>query len=227
MHLSSSLHAVMKSGTATWEELVQHKMNIATLDHSRTGFYRAFIVLAVPSVPTMPSMCALHHPAFCQRCASFCALRTHRDVEAPPGTRRRQPGCKDVIVILLIRQNHAKTRQGSGCDVCPPSRGRHTIIPPCPGNEHGDQPAPGLHQQMPLAPVDFFPTVIPARGAPNLRGLDRLASDARGAGSGLASRFHAVPFAQGMDEPCPGPVLTPLGKKDFIGNRLYSAHADL
>ena len=36
MHRSSSLRAVMKSRLTTWNELVQHKMNIANLDHSST-----------------------------------------------------------------------------------------------------------------------------------------------------------------------------------------------
>lgn len=36
MQQSSSLRAVMKSRVTTWNELVQHKMNIANLDHGRT-----------------------------------------------------------------------------------------------------------------------------------------------------------------------------------------------
>ena len=39
----------MKSRVTTWNELVQHKMNIANLDHGRTCFYCAFIILTVPS----------------------------------------------------------------------------------------------------------------------------------------------------------------------------------
>jgi hypothetical protein len=53
----------------------------------------------------MPSIRALHYPTFCQWCASFCALWTPLDVETPPSTMLRQPGCPDVMVILLIRKN--------------------------------------------------------------------------------------------------------------------------
>ena len=65
----------------------------------------------------MPSTGALNAPAFCQRCASLCALWTPLDVEAPPITMRRQPGFKDVIVILLIGTKHDETWQVSGRDV--------------------------------------------------------------------------------------------------------------
>jgi len=50
----------------------------------------------------------------------------------------RQPGFKDVIVILLIRNNHDETWQVSGRDVCEESRRRHTIIQACTGHAHGD-----------------------------------------------------------------------------------------
>jgi hypothetical protein len=65
MPLLSSLRAIMKSWTITGNELVQHKMDITNLEHGSTCFYSAFIVLAVPSVPTMPSIRTLNHPAFC------------------------------------------------------------------------------------------------------------------------------------------------------------------
>lgn len=160
----------------------------------------------------MPGVCALNHPAFGQRGESVCALWTHLVVEAPPGTMLRQPGFKEVIVLLLIRNKRHETRKVRGRDVCQQSRCCHTIIQPGTGHEHGGQQAQCIHQQMPLAPVACFPAVIPAFGAPDLGGLDRWALDARGAGGGRASRFYAVPVAPCLDQPGPGPVITPLGK---------------
>ena len=86
----------------------------------------------------MPGMGALDHPAFGQRCKAFCALWTHLDVEVPSRTMRRSPGCKNVLVIRLIRNNHPETRKVSGRDVGQQARSGHPIIASCAGKEHGE-----------------------------------------------------------------------------------------
>ena len=61
---SRSLLAVMKRRASAGGEPVQHKMYMTDLDHGRTRFYTALIVLAVPTVPAMPGVRPLNHPAF-------------------------------------------------------------------------------------------------------------------------------------------------------------------
>src|SRR5262245_64145624 len=81
-----------------------------------------------------------------------------------------------------------------------------------PRDEHGEQQSPCIAPQRPLAPLDFSATVIPPLGAPHLGGLDRLPVDARGPGGGLAPRYYARAFAQGLDHLGPGPVVAPWRK---------------
>jgi N-terminal domain of reverse transcriptase len=60
----SSLLAVMKRRTTTGRKSVQHQMYMTDLDHCRTRFCTAFIILAVPAIPAMPGVGAFNHPAF-------------------------------------------------------------------------------------------------------------------------------------------------------------------
>src|SRR5256712_13930230 len=68
---SSSILAVMKLGATAGSESIEHKMYMTDLDHSSTGCYTALIVLAVPTVPAMPGVRPLNHPAFFQRREAF------------------------------------------------------------------------------------------------------------------------------------------------------------
>jgi hypothetical protein len=52
------------------------------------------------------------------------------------------------------------------------NRGCYPVIQTSAGNEDGDQQPQRIHQQMPLAPVDFLAAILPALGAPDLGGLD-------------------------------------------------------
>src|SRR5713226_6638036 len=134
---SSSILAVMKLGATAGSESVEHKMYITDLDHSSTGFYTALIVLAVPTVPAMPGVRPLNHPAFFQRREAFRARRTHRHFDVPAGTMLGHPGVQGMIVILLIRKNRDETRKVLWRDVAEQDRGRHPIIETGTGNEDG------------------------------------------------------------------------------------------
>ena len=70
---SSSILTVMKRRAIAGIEPIEHKVYMTDLDHSRTGFYTALIVLAVPAVPAIPGVRPLHHPAFLQRWEAFRA----------------------------------------------------------------------------------------------------------------------------------------------------------
>src|SRR6266436_8605329 len=150
-------------------------MYITDFDHSSTRFYTALIVLAVPAIPAMPGVRPLNHPAFLQRREAFRARRTHLHFDAPAGTMLGHPGIEGVIVILLIRKDGGKTRKVLWCDETEQERGCHPIIKTGTGNEDGDQQPQRIHQQMPLAPVEFLAAIKPALRAPDLGGLDRLA----------------------------------------------------
>src|SRR2546428_1482382 len=130
-------------------------MYMTNLDHGSTGLYASFIVLPVTSVPTVPGVCALNHPAFLQRCEAFRALWTRLHLDAPPGTMLGHPGIQSVVVILLIRKDRDETRNVVRRDIAEQERGRHPIIETSTGEQDGQQQAQRIDQQMPLAPVDF------------------------------------------------------------------------
>ena len=102
----------MKRRATAGRKSVQHKMYMTALDHRRTGFYTALIVLAVPAIPAMPGVRALNHPAFLQRREAFRARRTRLHFEAPVSTMRNHPGVQGMVVILLIRKDRHETWNG-------------------------------------------------------------------------------------------------------------------
>src|SRR5262249_32330884 len=64
--LSSSILAVMKGRTIAWGKPMKHKINITDLDHRRTRFHTALIVLTVAPIPPIPGVRTLNDPAFLQ-----------------------------------------------------------------------------------------------------------------------------------------------------------------
>src|SRR6266508_4813148 len=125
----------MKRRATAGRESVQHTMSMTDLDHSRPGFSPALIVLAVPAIPARPGVRPLHHPAFLQRRAAFCARRTRLHCKTPARPMRGSPGVEGVVVSLLIRNDRAETRQVVGCDMAEPLQGRHTSIEPGTGKK--------------------------------------------------------------------------------------------
>ncbi len=210
--ISSSILAVMKYMATAWSKSVQHKMNITDLDYSRTGFYASLIVLAVPSVSTMPGVRTLNHPTFLQGREAFRTLWARLHFEAPPRTMPGHPRVEVVMMILHVGKNGLQARKIVRRDVAEQVRGRHAIIEACTGHEDGHQHPQRLDQEMPLTPFDVLAAILPTLGAPDLGGLDRLAIDARGTGGGLAPRCHTNSFAQGLDHLGPCPIVAPLGK---------------
>src|SRR5215471_4750395 len=146
----------MKYRAITRGEPIQHKMSITHLDHSRTGFYTPLIVLTVPAIPAMPGVRPLNDPAFRQRRKAFRALGTHRDLDAPPRTMLGHPGVQSVVVILLIHKDRDEPRNMVGVDLTEQERCCHTIVKTGTDNEHGQQQAQRIDQQMPLAPLDLL-----------------------------------------------------------------------
>ena len=124
----------MKRGVTAGSESVQHKMNMTHLDHGRTGFCAALIVLAVPAIPAMPGVRPLNHPTFLQRREAFRALWPRLHLYAPRGPMRGHPGIQGMVVILLIRKDRAEPWKVVGCDVAEQDRGCHTIIETSAGN---------------------------------------------------------------------------------------------
>jgi hypothetical protein len=111
---SRSLRAVMKRRAIRGRESVQHQMDVTDFDHSRTGFWRALIVLAVPAIPPMPGVCAFNHPVWLQRYEATRARRTHLHFDAPARTMLGHPGVQRMVVILLIRKDRDETWIGPG-----------------------------------------------------------------------------------------------------------------
>src|SRR3989442_8451083 len=187
-------------------------MNVTHLDHGCTGFYTALIVLTIPSVPTMPGVRPLDHPAFLQRREAFRALRTCLHLDAPPSTMLGHRGLKGVMVMLLIRKDRLQTRHILWCEVAEQERCGYPIIETSAGHQDGQQQPQRIDQQMPLAAFDFLAPIIPALRASHRGGLDRLTLDAGSTGGRLAPCGHTNPLAQGPDQRRPCPIVTPLGK---------------
>jgi len=150
----------------------------------------SLIVLPVTSVPTIPGVRALNHPAFRQRCEAFCALWARLEFEAPLRTMLGHPRVEVVIVIFHIRKDRAQTRKIVRGDVPEQLRSRCAIIEAGTGNQDGNQQSQRIDQEMPLAPFDFLAPIIPSLGATHLGGLHRLALDADSARCGLAPCFY-------------------------------------
>src|SRR5438128_4861015 len=138
VHILSSIRAVVKRGATTRGKPVQHKIDITHLYHGSTGLYSSCIVLAVSTIPTMPGVCALNHPAFLQGREAFRALRTHFDFDAPPLTMLGHPGVEGVMVILLIRKDRTETRKVTWRELSQQLRGRHAAIQPGTGDQNGE-----------------------------------------------------------------------------------------
>jgi len=207
----------MKGRPIAESESIKHQMHMTDLEHRRMRFDTALLVLTVTPIPPIPRVCALTHPALRQRCEAWYGFWTCLHLDAPPGPMRGHPGVQRLVVILLIRKDRHETRQVLGRDVAEQERGRHAIVEPGTGEEHGEQPSQRIDQQMPLAPLAFFATVLPPLGAPRLSGLDRLTVDADGTGGECAPRGHAGPLAQGRDHLGSGPVVAPLDKRVIDG----------
>ena len=124
--ISSSILAVMKLRTTTRIKLIKHKINVTDLDHSSTGFYTSLIVLPLATGPTMPSVRALHHPAFRQWREALRPLWTGLHFEVPPPdalpSRRRGHDGDTSHRQIVRRETRAPghDRAGSG----PPPRHR-------------------------------------------------------------------------------------------------------
>src|SRR3954463_8494987 len=109
------------------------------LDHSRTGFYTALIVLTLPSVPPMPGIRPLDDPAFLQRREALRALRTCLHLDGPSSPMRGHPGLQGVMVILLIRKDRLQTRQILGGDMAEQERCCHPLIETSTGKKDDKQ----------------------------------------------------------------------------------------
>src|SRR5215831_9860302 len=228
--LSSRFLAVMKGRTIAWSEPIQHKVNMTDLEHSRTRFDTALIVLNVASIPPVPRVGALNDPALLQRREAFHPCGTRLYLDAPPGPVLGHPGLQSLVVILLSRTDRYKVWKVLGRDEAEKERSRHAIVEPRTGHEDRQYQAQRIDQQMPLTPFDVLGPLIPTLRAPSLGGLHRLIVDARGTGGGLASHGHARAFAQGLDHCGPSPVGTPLrtGVIDrALGQHIMRQHVPL
>ena len=159
----------MKLRTATRIKLLQHKMNVTDLAHGHTGLDASLIVLTISTGPTIPRVRALHYPALLQWCEAFRALWTGLHCEVPPGSMCSQPRFAGVLVLLRICKHRDETRNIVRLDVAEEDGSRDPVIQTGAGNEHGDQPSPRIHPQMPLAPLDVLAPIIPALGGPRSR----------------------------------------------------------
>ena len=189
----------MESRAVAWSQSVEHEMNMANLNHRRTGCGLSFIVLTVSSVATSPGICPFHHPAFLQRGKAFGPCRTHLHFNTPVRLIGRQPGVKGMIVILAIAKDEHQAWKVDWREFCEQDGSGNAVVDARTRDPDGHQQPQRVDQQMTLAPLDLLAAVIPALGTAYLGGLERLTVDAHGAGRGLTSRVHADLCAQGLN----------------------------
>ena len=82
----------MKRRAIAGTEPVEHKVYITDLNHSSTGLYTAFIVLAVPAVSAVPGIRPLNHPGLRQWREAFRARWTRLDFNTPAAPMLGHPG---------------------------------------------------------------------------------------------------------------------------------------
>src|SRR5262249_12942595 len=156
----------MKGRTIAWGKPMKHKINITDLDHRRTRFHTALIVLTVAPIPPIPGVRTLNDPAFLQWREAFHALWTRLHLDAPTGPMLGHPGVQGMVMILLVRKDRHKTWQVMGGDVAEQERGRHPIIKTRTGNEDSQHQTQRTDHQMPLTPFDFLAPSYPRAGPP-------------------------------------------------------------
>ena len=155
----------MKGRTIAWGKPMKHKINITDLDHRRTRFHTALIVLTVAPIPPIPGVRTLNDPAFLQWREAFHALWTRLHLDAPTGPMLGHPGVQGMVMILLVRKDRHKTWQVMGGDVAEQERGRHPIIETRTRNEDRQHQAQRIDQQMPLARIGKLNAILsPLRG---------------------------------------------------------------
>src|SRR5262245_30507516 len=188
------------------------------------------IVLTVSSKSTMPGVCPFNYPALLQGRKAFRARETCLHFDVPVWTMLSHPGVQSVIVILLIRKDRHETRKVVWGGLPEQERGRHTIIKPRTGNEHGQSQAQRIDQQMPLTPLNLLAAIISPLRTSHLGGLDRLTINAHGTARGCAPRSRTGPLAQDLDHLGPCPIIAPLDKVVIdrtLGQHIVRQHIPL
>src|SRR6266545_2246762 len=129
----------MENRAVAWSQSVEHEMNLANLNHSRTGCGLSFIVLTVSSVTTIPGVGAFHHPAFLQGCKAFGPFRTHLHFDAPVRSIGRYPGVQMMIVILAIATDEHQAWKVDWREFGEQHGSGNAVVDACTRNQDGHQ----------------------------------------------------------------------------------------
>jgi len=132
-----------------------------------------------------------------------------------------KPSVQCVIVILAIATDAREPRKVFRTNQREEVDRRNSIIERGTRNQDHEQQPNGINHHMPLPPLDFLPTLIPALGPSDFRRLDRLTVDTHRTGRGVTSGLHADTRAQHLHDFGPRPVLAPL-REVFIDGTLRS-----
>jgi len=185
---------------------------VAELDHRGTRCGSPLVVFAVPSAFAVPGVGPLDDPPFVEWRKTFRAFRPRFDFDVPRGSVLFQPGVQGMIVILVVAEDGLQSRDVLRIDLSQQLRSRRSVVGSRAGDDHRDQQAERIDQQMSLAPLDFLAPVVAALRAADLGGLRRLAVDARGAGRRFATGFDADSRSQRVHHRLPHAIVAPLGE---------------
>jgi len=86
------------------------KMHMTDVDHRRPRCDPALLGLTIAPIPSMPRVCALHHPAFRPRGAALSTLGTCRHLDALPGPMLGHSGLPSLVMRLLLCTDRHATR---------------------------------------------------------------------------------------------------------------------
>ena len=194
-------------------------MHVTDLDHGGTRLGTPFVILAVAAGATVPGVGSLHDPAFPHRHKAACSLRSGLHFDMPARPIGLQPGVQRMIVILVVAKDRLQSGEVLRRDLIEQLGSGRSVVDVGTGNQYGDQQAQRIHQQMPLAALDFLAAIVTPVLTADFRRLHGLAVDADRAGRRLAAGLHADLGPQGVHKPRPSAVVAPL-REILLGRAL-------
>jgi len=160
-----------------------------------TRFGLAFIIFAVATGATLPSLGPFHHPAFRQRDQARAPHRPLLPFAPPSGPMLLEPRVQLMIVILAIAKDDSESREIVRTDLGEQFYGGGPILQPCTRDQDDEQQPDRVNPHMAFTPANFLASLISPFRTSSFRRLARLTVDAGRTGSRLAPVLDTYPRA--------------------------------
>ena len=163
----------------------QHQVDHGDMNKHLGRIGTHFIVFAQPTVPVKPGECALYNPAFWEQLKALGLVRAKYHVQSK--TKPRSHPVQRLATVATVNpdttQFLATPAQGLAKQF-----GIVTVLYRSGRDHDGHQQTQGVHQNMPLAPLNVLARVV-AFGASERCGLDALAVNAARRGVFVSARL--------------------------------------